>query len=66
MDDTGPLTDLAGTDQNRSARAPALARDLPARDPALGPIAPPELAVTDGTPTEAALVLDLFRPLPAV
>ncbi|MCL1627848.1 LLM class flavin-dependent oxidoreductase [Roseibaca sp. V10] len=61
MDDTGPLTSLA-TQITRATRAPALARDLPARDPQLGPIAPPELAVTDGTLTDAALVLDLSGP----
>lgn len=61
MDDTGPLTSLA-TQISRAKRAPAMARDLPARDPSLGPIAPPELAVTDGTATDAALVLDLSGP----
>ncbi|NBB96599.1 MAG: LLM class flavin-dependent oxidoreductase, partial [Alphaproteobacteria bacterium] len=61
MDDTGPLTSL-GAQMKRAARAPALARDLPARDTQLGPIAPPELAVTDGTETDAALVLDLSGP----
>lgn len=61
MDDTGPLTSLSAQ-LKRAARAPALARDVPARDPALGQIAPPELAVTDGTATEAALVLDLSGP----
>ena len=54
--------DQPGAQIKRAARAPALARDLPARDPQLGPIAPPELAVTDGTATDAALVLDLSGP----
>jgi len=61
MDDAGPLTSLANQ-VKRATSAPALARDLPARDPQLGPIAPPELAVTDGTATDAALVLDLSGP----
>ncbi|SUZ31274.1 Dimodular nonribosomal peptide synthase [Roseibaca ekhonensis] len=61
MDDTGPLSSLQNQ-MKRAAHAPALARDLPARDPSLGPIAPPELAVTDGSPSDAALVLDLSGP----
>jgi natural product biosynthesis luciferase-like monooxygenase protein len=61
LDDTGPLTSVANQIK-RATRAPALARDLPARDPQLGPIAPPELAVTDGTATDATLVLDLSGP----
>ncbi len=60
-DTPDPVT-TAAAQLARTEKAPALARDLPARDPQLGAIAPPELAVTDGTPVAAALVLDLSGP----
>ncbi len=42
------------------AKAPGFARDLALRDPALGPLAAPMVAVTDGTDwPDAALVFDL-------
>ncbi|MGY6548146.1 MAG: MupA/Atu3671 family FMN-dependent luciferase-like monooxygenase [Roseinatronobacter sp.] len=43
-----------------AARAPGFARDIIARDPQLGPIHPPAVAVTDGCDApDASLVLDL-------
>jgi natural product biosynthesis luciferase-like monooxygenase protein len=61
MDETAPISELR-KQLARAAKAPALARDLPARDPSLGPIAPAQVAVTDGTTTDASLVLDLSGP----
>ena len=41
-------------------RAPGFARDIAARDPQLGPLAPPPVAICDGAEApDAALVLDL-------
>ncbi|MCC5956739.1 MAG: LLM class flavin-dependent oxidoreductase [Natronohydrobacter sp.] len=42
-----------------AARTPGFARDIAARDPQLGVLNPPPIAVCDGAEVEAALVLDL-------
>ena len=42
-----------------AARAPGFARDIAARDPQLGVLSPPPIAVVDGAEVAAALVLDL-------
>ncbi len=45
---------------DRAGRIPGFARELAARDPRLGPVTPPPVAICDGAEaSEAALVLDL-------